>query len=102
MKLYTEEQVRQAIKKSRSIKNKDGDVFDYYFSDDEAIDFLTAIEFPNYKEIHKQAQVVERYHESMSLEESCESVGRFHGFFHGVYYIMEKLQYFDNHKYETK
>jgi hypothetical protein len=38
----------------------------------------------------------------MSLEESCESVGRFHGFFHGVYYIMEELQYFDNHKNETK
>jgi hypothetical protein len=50
MKLYTEDQVRQAIKKSRSVKNKDGDVFDYYFSDDEAIDFLTPIEFPNYKE----------------------------------------------------
>lgn len=94
MKLYREDQVRQAIEKSHSTKNKDGDIF-IYFSDNEAIDSLTPIEFPDYKEIHEQAKVVEKYHESMSLEESCASMGRFHGFFHGVYYIMEKLQYFD-------
>ena len=105
MKLYTEDQVRQALKKSRSIKDKRADALNYFFSDDETIDFLTPIEFPDYKEIHEQAKVVEKYHESMSLEESCASMGRFHGFFHGVYYIMEKLQYFDYNetfKNETK
>lgn len=105
MKLYTEDQVRQALKKSRSIKDKHADALNYFFSDDETIDSLTPIEFPDYQEIHEQAKVVEKYHESMSLEESCASMGRFHGFFHGVYYIMEKLQYFDYNetfKNETK
>ena len=105
MKLYTEDQVRKALKKSRSIKDKHANALNYFFSDDETIDSLTPIEFPDYKEIHKQAEVVEKYHESMSLEESCASMGRFYGFYHGVYYIMEKLQYFDYNetfKNETK
>ena len=51
MKLYTEDQVRYAIKKSYEPKNKHGNALEYWYSTDEVINFLTPIELPTDDEI---------------------------------------------------
>ena len=56
MKLYTEEQVKQAIKKSFTPKNKNGDALNYWFTTDEVIKSLTPIELPSDEKIEEEIQ----------------------------------------------
>ena len=50
MKLYTEEQVRQAMSKKLEFPNDD---IEKFYSDDEIIESLTPIELPSNEEIEK-------------------------------------------------
>ena len=55
MKLYTEEQVRQAMSKKLEFPNDD---IENFYSDDEIIESLTPIELPSDEEIKEAAPYV--------------------------------------------
>lgn len=58
MKLYTEQQVRDTIRKSYEPKNKEGNALDYWYSTDEVIAFFKPIELPSADEILYESQGV--------------------------------------------
>ena len=82
MKLYTEEQVMNALKLAHShIKP-----LQY------VIDTLTPIKLPSDEEIYKEARRYENYTKGMDELSAVQSASRYHGFMEGAAYVINKIQ----------
>jgi hypothetical protein len=80
MKLYTEEQVRDAIRK-RFTARYDKKNVKYYLNTDQVIEELTPIELPSDEEI-----------EDASLEQNNDDLSPAEEFQRGAKYIINKIQ----------
>ena len=87
MKLYTEEQVRNAIELARDTHQEglpylETDEYDY--SMDEVVDLLTPIELPSDEEIDNKLDSIDKYH--IMKDFYCD------GFKDCAKYIIDKIQ----------